>query len=188
MKSKLLLLLCSTQLIISCSKTGGGSGGGTPTPTASSKGYIRVTFSGKTLEARDTTTMKGTVAEMFNPMQLGLTINTAGSGGYFNKIITLNSIAAPVYEVGTLKMYCGAFSDSSKTNSPLDTYNFKYYNTTANTVKDLTTSIVYPIDTPSTVTVTYSDANYTEGTMKLSLQGSGGSKIPATGSFKVYHK
>jgi hypothetical protein len=188
MKFKLLTLICLTQLLTSCSKSGGGSGGsggGTPTPTGGSKGYIRVTFGGKTLEVRDTF-VNTNIGPIWYP--LGCLLNSSPDGSYFLKGIgiasTLNTIAKPSFT-----MVINFSKDSSTNNSPLDTYDMGEIYNGAFTLVDLTNSTSYPIDTPSSATVTYSNANnYTEGTMKLTLRGSGMSKIPATGVFKIYHK
>jgi hypothetical protein len=190
MKFKLLAVICLTQLLTSCSKSGGGSGGsggsggGTPTPTGGSKGYIRVTFGGKTLEARDTILYKGTSSEYFFPLQGVGATNTYLGGGYFQKGLVIQSNAFSNTN-GNLDIVLVLIRDSSTNINPVDTYNLLGI---GNRIRDLATSTTYPIDMPSTGTVTYSDDFYIEGTLNLTLIGSGGTKIPATGTFKKYYK
>jgi hypothetical protein len=188
MKFKLLALICISQLVLSCSKSGSGGGGSTPTPTGGSKGYIRVTFGGKTLEIRDTILYKGTSLEYFVPINGGGTSNYIG-GGYFSKVLSIGDGPSlnPKHN-GNLNIMLAFTIDSSLSNNLVDTYTWKGIVGSSFKIIDASSGITYPIDTPSRGTISYSDDFYTEGTLNLTLIGSGGSKIPATGVFKIYHK
>ena len=188
MKKTITIISAVCITMMACSKTGGTGGGGTPTPTptpkSGSKGYIRVTFGGKTLEARDTVVNDVLIAGL-----LATGINISSSGGKYYS--TLYMEANHPYQkelrfrVNTLSTTLRESSDNSK----LGVYPIGDNDGIYNYVEDINAGgAKYIIDTTSRATITTYNSDYSEGTLKLTLTGSGGAKTPATGVFKIYFK
>lgn len=187
MKKTITIISAVCITMLACSKTGGGGtgGGGTPTPapTGVSKSYIRVTFSGKTLEARDTVYVSGGSTILIPiPFQLKNSFETSNSTYY--KYATIASEGFGYTTIGNLGITISSMIIGSKDNNPIDTYPCQI----TSKLKDLSNSTEYAIDTTSRVTITKTTIDYTEGSLNLSLIGGGASRILATGTFKIYSK
>lgn len=180
MNKKLVLAVLSTTIILSsCSKSGGGGGTGTPKLTSAAKGYIRLNFSGKTLEASDSI-----VSGIFVPKLVSKLISNPNIY-YPGKISKMVQLGTDYTANGDLKIVASFFIDTSNNNNPLDTYKLSYgeYKLT-----DKSTSTDYAIDSSSSITITQATDSFTVGTLNLKLRAGGTTKIPATGTFKIYSK
>lgn len=189
MKKTITIISAVCITMMACSKSGGGGtgGGGTPTPTpsptAKSKSYIRITFSGKTLEARDTIISAGSATNILYPIPFELKSNFSSGPKTYTKYITIANEGGGYLTIGNLKVSLLGMILDSPDNNPLATYPCA-----GNKITDLTTSTQYTVDTSSKITLTFTNADYSEGTMNMKLITGASSSIPATGTFKIYHK
>ena len=183
MKKTITIISAVALTMMACSKSGGGgggTGGGTPPPTTpvkGSKGFIRINFSGKTLEARDTMIVTG----LLQPIVFEVKAIYDNTKKNYTKHITITN-GYPLIMNGNIEVGLVGMILNSSNNNPIDTYPILGYKVT-----DLTNSTQYSLDSASSITVTSTSGDYSEGTLKLNLiTGSG--TIPANGTFKIYSK
>jgi hypothetical protein len=181
-------ILIASAAFSACTKSSDPVVTPTPTPAPVSKSYMKITYSGKTLEARDTIVTYAGVSNLY-PMlcKFNTTANPFNSS-LLDKTIELNTLSGDKYFIGKFKLVLSTMNYASNNNNYVDTYYGLSTSEKAFFFEDLVAKQSYPINRNSSVTITHNDDQYTEGTMSLSLVKTDGSLLPATGEFKIYHK
>lgn len=160
----------------------------TPTPPPVSKSYIRITYSGKTLEARDTVVTYAGLSNLYPMLCKFNSTPNPFDANLLDKTLAINTLSGDKYFIGKFKLVLSTMNYASKNSNYVDTYYGLSTSEKAFYFEDLVAKQSYPINRNSSITVTHNDDEYSEGKMSLSLVKTDGSILPATGEFKIYHK
>ncbi|HTN18720.1 MAG TPA: hypothetical protein VL092_13605 [Chitinophagaceae bacterium] len=188
MKRIVLALFACTALIASCKKDEAPKPAPKPDPVLpGSKSYIKISYKDKNFEARDTIYAIPAAARQLYPILMRF--NSVKSDLYpnaYDKNFAINTFSGDKFSNGDIQIVVGGISYAIPgANDYVGTYKTTFNNSPdAWYVEETKSKDRYRILKESVIIIKHNDDEYTEGSMKLNLEGN----IDAKAEFKIYKK